>query len=378
MEKKNILFVNDEMVMGGVARILCTLLKLIDKDKYNIDLLILHKRGELLEKIPNNVNVIEGTNFFNTVDIPFRECDITNVFSKLRLLFYMKTGLIKKKIQKERAKILKKQYDIEFSAKEGFCTIFTAFGDSKKKLNWVQTDYKEKNYSSNHMKLVKESLKKIDMNIACSEQVKTSFKELFGINNISIIHNPIDVDYIKNLSNEQIDDSINSEKIKLITVARFHPQKGIDRLIKAYAKFKDYYSLTIVGDGELKGELVSLAKILHVNEDIKWTGILSNPYPLIKQSDLFVMSSLYEGYPTITIESLISGTPVLSTEVAGVKEQINEPNGWIIDNNGTALEKFLSSYESLKEEINIKKKNLENYSYNNNAIFNEYYKLFDN
>ena len=146
MEKKNILFVNDEMVMGGVARILCTFLKLIDKDKYNIDLLVLHKHGELLKEIPSEINVIEGTNFFNPVDVPLRECDITNAFSKIRLLFYMKTGLIKNKIIKERKKILNKRYDVEFSAKEGFCTIFTAFGDSLKKLNWVQTDYKVNNY----------------------------------------------------------------------------------------------------------------------------------------------------------------------------------------------------------------------------------------
>ena len=56
-------------------------------------------------------------------------------------------------------KLLNKEYDMEFSAKEGFCTIFTAFGNSKKKLNWVQTDYKVHNFSSNHMALVKEALK---------------------------------------------------------------------------------------------------------------------------------------------------------------------------------------------------------------------------
>ena len=83
--------------------------------------------------------------------------DITNILSKIRLLFLMKTGLIKNRIIKERKKCLNKKYDIEFSAKEGFCTIFTAFGDSTKKINWVQADYKVNNYSSNHMKLVKKA-----------------------------------------------------------------------------------------------------------------------------------------------------------------------------------------------------------------------------
>ena len=97
MAKKELLFVNDEMTMGGVARILNTLLFYIDKEKYNIDLLILHKRGELLNEIPSNVRVIEGTDFFNTIDIPLKECTLKNIWSKIRLVFYMKTGLIKNK-----------------------------------------------------------------------------------------------------------------------------------------------------------------------------------------------------------------------------------------------------------------------------------------
>ena len=120
---KKILFVNDEMTMGGVARILNTLLKMLDKEEYEADLLVLHKRGELLDEIPEGINVIGGTDFFNAIDIPLSACKGKTLFSKLRLLFYMKTGLIKNKIVKERKKILSKHYDIEFAAKEGFCTI---------------------------------------------------------------------------------------------------------------------------------------------------------------------------------------------------------------------------------------------------------------
>lgn len=376
MEKKKILFVNDEMTMGGVARILCTLLKLIDKNKYDVTLLVLHKHGELLDEIPNDVNILEGTKFFNTVDVAIKDCDISNIFSKLKLIFYMKTGLIKNKIEKERKKILVDSYDIEFSAKEGFCTIFTAFGNSKRKINWVQTDYKVNNYSSNHMKLVKNALLKIDCNIACSDQVNNSYKEVFEINNVFTIHNPIDEERIKRLSFEKC-DNFSDDKINLITVARFHPQKGIDRLIKAFAKYKQYYSLTIVGDGELKNEFISLAKRLNVNEDIKWTGILANPYALIRQSDLFVMTSLYEGYPTITLEALISSTPVLSTDVAGVNEQIiSSEHGYIVDNNLESIERKLDELKDKKKLLREYKQKLQNYHYNNDMIMNEIYKLF--
>ncbi len=378
MEKKNILFVNDEMTMGGVARILNTLLTYIDRDRYNVDLLVIHKRGELLSEIPEGINVIEGTKFFDTVDVPLDQSKGKYLIKKLILLFYMKTGFIKKKIEIERKKILNKQYDIEFSAKEGFCTIFTAYGDSKKKLNWVQVDYKESNYSRHHMGLVTDALKRIDMNIACSDTVLNSYKELFGVERIVKIRNLVDEARIHRLSKETAVTKIDKDKINLICVARFHKQKGVDRLIKAYAKLKDYYKLTIIGDGELKDELYELAKELGVFEDIVWTGIMTNPYPEIRQSDLLVMPSLYEGYPTLSIETLLSGTPVLSTEVAGIKEQITkEEYGWVIDNNDDEVYRKLSEIKESKTLLNSYKEKLADYHYDNDRIMRSYYEQFE-
>lgn len=375
--RKKILFVNDEMTMGGVARILNTFLKMIDREQYEVDLLVLHKRGELLEEVPKDINILEGTSFFNAIDIPLRQCKGVALFRKLVLLFYMKTGLIKRKIKRERKKILSKHYDIEFSAKEGFCTIFTGYGDSDKKINWVQVDYKESNYSSNHMSLVKDALKNIDMNIACSAKVMESYKELFDVKRICVIHNLVDEERIRSLSLKDKSIETDGEKINLITVARFHKQKGVDRLINAYAKLKNHYTLTIIGDGELKDELYGLAKEKACFDDIKWLGIRTNPYPDVRACDLFVMSSLYEGYPTMTIESLISDTPVLTTSVAGVGEQINEKNGWIVENSEEALTAKLNELKKSKELLKEMKKYLLDYHYDNQKILNEYYKLFN-
>ena len=114
--KRKILFVNDEMRMGGVARVLNTLMTYLDKDKYEIDLLVLHPHGMLMKEIPVDVNVIYGTSFFNTIDESlselFKTMNLKQLFNKLRLLFYMKTGLIKNKIIEERKIILNKEYDV--------------------------------------------------------------------------------------------------------------------------------------------------------------------------------------------------------------------------------------------------------------------------
>lgn len=375
--KTKILFVNDEMMMGGVARVLNTFLKMIDKDKYEVDLLILHKRGELLSEIPQDINVIEGSSFFNTVDRPLSQCKGKELISKLRLLFYMKTGLIKNKIIKERKKILNKHYDIEFAAKEGFCTIFTGYGDSDKKINWIQVDYKKTNYSSHHMSLVKDALKHIDMNISSSEESADSYQKIFNVEKICVIHNLIDEDRIRELSLKKSNIKTDDNRINLIAVARFHPQKGIDRLINVYSKLKEYFTLTIIGDGELKENLYNQAKELNCFDDIDWYGISSNPYPDIRKADLFVMPSIYEGYPTITVESLISSTPVLTTDVAGVAEQIKPCYGWIVDNSEEAIYKKLYELKDKKADLLKLKKQLNNYHYDNESILNKYYETFE-
>ena len=375
--KRKILFVNDEMTTGGVARILNNLLSSLDPSSFEIDLLVLHKHGDLLNEIPEHINVIESTPFFKTVDIPLKECKPNNIMNKLRLLAYMKLGLIHKRIRKERKIILNKEYDIEFSAKEGFCTIFISTGTSLKKYNWVQVDYKESNYSKNHMKLMRKCLKNIDLNIACSEQTKKSYAELFGINNIDVIHNLVDISKIRELSDEAINHN-SSDKIKLICVARFHHQKGLDRLIRVYSRLFDFYDLTIVGDGELKNELHKLAKDLNVFDKINWTGILTNPYNYIKDSDLFVLPSLYEGYPTIVIESLISTTPVLACKVAGINEQLTSKEyGFIVENDEISLYNKLDSLKNSKELLVNYKEELRNYQYENDLIISSIEKLFN-
>lgn len=373
---KRILIVNDEMQMGGVARIVNNLINDLDINKYQIDLLVLHPHGELMKEIPSHARLIKGGNFFNTVDISLRKCKLNNLFSKLRLIFYMKTGLIKKRIQKERKKLNLNDYDVELAAKEGFCTIFTAYGNSKLKLNWVQTDYGKYNYAGNHLKLFKKALVRIDLNIFSSKTILENFNQIFGELNSICIPNPIDEKRIKKLSMKET-IHFKNDKINLIAVARFHPQKALDRIIRKAHILKDYYHLHLIGDGPLKGEYEKLINNLKM-DNITLYGIMENPYPYIKASDLFVLCSLYEGYPTIVIESLLATTPILSTQVAGVNEQIKESeNGFIIPNDEDELYNMLLKLKDQKALLKQMKENLKEYHYDNSKIISEFDRIFD-
>lgn len=382
-DKKQILFVNDEMQMGGVARVLNTLMAALPKDKYDIDLLVLHKEGMLLKEIPEHVHVIEGSSFFKPVDqsldLLWQEKDLKGVAAKLRLLAYMKTGAIKNKIRKERRKMLNKQYDVEVAAKEGFCTIFTAYGDSKKKINWVLTDYSVCNYSRNHMPLVKKALEHIDLNIADSEKAMIAYETVFHVSNGITIHNLMDIDKIKR--NLELDDGseINgTDGPNIITVARFHPQKSIDRLLIASHETYisgNHHTLYLIGGGEEEEKLRSMVKEMNM-DNVVFLGYRQNPYADMAKADLYVSSSLYEGFATVISESLIVGTPVLATEVSGAREQITKPeHGWVVENTQKGLTEGLKNALSSIGDLKDMKIFLKGYEYPNEEILEEFMKV---
>ncbi len=382
MTAKKILFVNDEMAMGGVARVLNTLMAELPEDLYDIDLLVLHKRGEMLGDVPAKVRILSGTSFFNTVDESLANLwarkDWKAIFSKIRLLFYMKTGLIKDKIRRERQKILDTQYDVEVAAKEGFCTVFTACGDSKRKINWVLTDYSVCNYSSNHMGLVKNALQKIDLNIADSRQALIAYQTVFRVQNGIDIHNLMKTDKIQAVKDEETPEILDSDLPKCISVARFHPQKSIDRLLKAsrYAWDQGYaHELYLIGGGEEEEKLRNLAKELRLDH-VYFLGYKDNPYSYMHQCDLFVLSSLYEGFATVISESLIAGTPVLTTDVSGCEEQITDPMyGWITENSQKGLNEGLTEALKDRNKLGQMKDHLKDYVYPNEEILQQFIKV---
>lgn len=382
--KKKILFVNDEMRMGGVARILLDLINKLDTNEYDIDIFLLHPHGDLLAQIPNNIEILPSSHFFDVVDVTpseiYEEKNIGKFLHKLLFFIIMKFGLMPPIVRFYRKKLIKEKYDIEFSAKEGFCTMFVAEGNANLKLNWVQVDYKVHNYAKHHQKLLINALNKIDLNIASSEQAANSFRELFNCKNIQVIHNFIDTDAVKNKSLLKLDEK-KYDQFHYITVARFHPQKSVDRLIKAfnyvYQHNKNCF-LTIIGDGEQRELIEKLIVENNLNNCVELLGMKNNPYPYMRVADCFVLSSLYEGYATIVIESLAVTTPVLATRVSGIIDQIRGTEmGWIVENDLESLQRKMLEISYQKNEVALMKRKLEDYKYFNDEIMLDYKKVFN-
>jgi glycosyltransferase involved in cell wall biosynthesis len=148
---------------------------------------------------------------------------------------------------------------------------------------------------------------KADMIISNSELFKNQLEKKFNIN-VNCIYNPLDLHNIIKKSKININIPFFKSKkfLKVVTVGRLVDQKDHTTLIKSIfiLKNKIPIKLIILGQGKLKAELENLINALNLQDNIKLIGYRNNPYNYIKKSDLFVLSSKFEGLPNVLIETL--------------------------------------------------------------------------
>lgn len=157
--------------------------------------------------------------------------------------------------------------------------------------------------------------------LACvSSGVLDSAREAFdngGIEpkSLQVITNPCPVEQIDALAQET-DPDIPTEPY-ILNVARLVPQKGHELLLEAYKKSGISHKLVIVGEGPLKDKLKDKARSLGVADRVFFAGKRRNPYPWMKQADLFVLASEYEGLGIVLTEALACNTPIMAVESRG-------------------------------------------------------------
>ena len=346
--KKKILFSITNLIGGGAEKILLDTVKAMDKTKYDVYVFSLLNEGIYIEEIKKYAT------YFFAFDL---EAYPERLRNYIRFLFLRYIKFSKK--EKLYKKYVQGEYDYEIAFLEGPVTKIIAGSKSRTpKYAWVHVDLinlpdSNKYYRSKEE--AKECYNFYNKILCVSSDVKTSFLKIYDVDEekVQVQLNVLDTNKILN-SVKNVTEYKRQNPLNLITVGRLSPQKGYDRLLKCCVRLKEdklTFKLKIVGTGLLKDTYQKFIDDNELNDCVELTGFIDNPYPLLKKADLFVCSSLTEGFSTVVSEAIFLGTPVLTTDCAGMKDILGDSEfGLIVENNENGL------YEGLKQLLKDKDK----------------------
>lgn len=394
--KKKIFIFSHAMEIGGAERALLGLLNSIDYSKYDVDLFLLKHSGELMPLIPKQVNLLSEILQYSAIMKPMvlalKEGQIKVVLGRLcgklkAKLYDIKHTLNRSAVAieyshkhtvKYLSRVNNEHYDIAIS----FLTphyIVSEKVNADKKIAWIHTDYSTIELD------VKSELamwSKFDNIVSISDDVTRAFLSTFPSleNKIVKIENILSKDFIEkqadlfNVKNEMTDDSV-----KLLSIGRFCEAKNFDNVpeIASIIKSKGVdFRWYIIGYGADENLIKSKIAQYNMEDTVIILGKRENPYPYIKACDIYVQPSRYEGKCVAVREAQILKKPVIITNYASSKSQLQDGFDGVIvpmDNQGCANEivKIIDDKDLQNQLIENTKKT----DYTNSKEIEKLYKL---
>lgn len=363
MRKLKLLFLIESLSGGGAEKVLSVLLKHIDKTKFDITLCTIVDTGIYAEEVKRYVKYTSILGNLQKKNL------LGKILYKILYLFIYRIL----SPQLIYTLLIPKGNDIEIAFVEGFCTKILSHSSNKKakKIAWVHTDLINNHWITSVYKNKQEekkSYQRYDKIIGVSNTATNAIKQLYNVNNAITLYNPIENDNIRKRANEPIALPPKVQAVRMVTIGRFVPQKAYDRLLRVIKHlYEDGYSieLWILGDGEQRPILEEYINTYSLSKIVTLWGFQKNPYPYLKHSDIFVCSSISEGYSTAVNEALILQLPVITTACSGMDELLLNGKCGLITNNTEkdlyfGIKKCLDHSDILSTyKIQIKQRNKE-------------------
>jgi glycosyltransferase involved in cell wall biosynthesis len=351
MSRKKYLFMIYDMNVGGAEVGLVDVMNELVRDNH-VDLVLLRMRGPLLSKLDPDIRVFSI--------MKGEKNTLYNIF--IRFCFFT-GGLFTRHAYK---KTIKDAYDVEVAYLEGYPTIFIASSPNRQsvKIASVRVGLKRHTMTINKLfygkRLLEKAYAKMDAIHCVSAQTKQEFIESFPAfkDKTHVLYTYFDVGSIREKAGHESSPFCDSI-FNYLVVGRFAPQKGYDRLIRAFAQIHRLHprtSLHILGEDNTENgsQIKELIQQLGLTDSVHIHGVVQNPYPYMKHCDALVSSSLYEGFPRVVNEALALGKLVIGTDVTGTREALQQGSLGILvkDSVNGLVEGMMMAFENpeIKEQ----------------------------
>jgi len=395
---KNLIIRSGSLRMGGLERVLIEVLKTIDKNKYHLCLIIEDDSGDanvFLDQVPTEIPVYFLKNKEIVAKRAYYRARKKSFFYKI--LYNLYSVFERRVVLDETQKVICK-VEKEFGPVDVFLDYdwgarhYVEKLEARKKVIWIHNSLPGLLKKTSKIKRFGKNLDKYDVVVGICDEMKEEMQTLYPFlkDKVTRVYNPFNFDRILRLSEDQsqlnVDEQQLLEQDYILAVSRLDTvQKDYKTLLKGYAlavKLGIQEQLYIVGDGSGRAQIEEMISEYGLNEKVVMIGRTTNPYVWMKNANLFVHSSFYEGFGLVLVEAMICGRVALCSNcLVGPTEVLgNGKYGALFDvgdDKGLAekLVQLLSNKEALQKYENVLEEQIN--KFNSQNIIKEYEKIID-
>ena len=330
MKKKKISIFINSLNGGGAERVVSILLQQL-KDDFEVHLVLINKLIEYTIPPDQKIYILDKSfNTSNTLNI-----------LKIPVLAYRYYKYLRKN---------KIGLSFSFLTRSNFISAFLKYFNWKGTIiiserAFTSSVYTKVNFEGKlGMFLVHKLYSKSDIIVCNSELIARDLKNNFSVRSrFEVINNPIDISQVNQfISTHKDKPKTGKNPFTFVTLGRLGTEKNHAMLVKASALVKGFdFEVQIIGKGELKDKLEMLITELNIGDKVKLIPFTDNPYEYLLNSDCFVLSSNFEGFPNVILEALACGLPIISTDCRSGPRELLAPSLHI----DAPLEKKVGYYE---------------------------------
>ena len=376
--RKKILFIIGILDTGGVSKSMLSLLNVIDKEKYEVSLLMMNTSGAFSDQIPAGVRVFSDsrltalTSGFSGVKdlISFRKDigfhPVLAFLSLIRFVFsFIDKSLAGVFLAHISPTITDQSFDliVDYNGQQDLYYMVDKL-KGKQKITFFHSDYRKWRY---YEKADRKYFGKVDGIYTISEECVSALKEVFPeyTDKFHLMENISSPSLINKLADELIEPALTKQHdFIIVSLGYVSIGKGSELAVQVAKKLKEVgisFEWWFIGGVTNDWDYQGFVKENGLEDNVKFLGVKANPYPYLKKADCLLMSSQFEGYPVVFVESMILNKPIVTTLVSDANKDIKDKFGIVTENSldgvYIGMKKFLDEGFEIKEKFNPEKFN---------------------